>query len=437
MGDRVKILKILAVLALFCAFLQGKNLEYVLIKKGVPSDNTMLLIGGIQGDEPGGFLAASIVATDYNITKGSLWVVPNLNFPSIIQRSRGTKGDMNRKFAHIDRGDPDYDAVMRIKDVITDKNVSIILNLHDGSGYYRDTFINKDENPDKWGNTCIIDQSSLKGARYENLEGVAARVRDVINAHLLDAKHAYHIKNTHTALGDKEMLKSLTYYAVTQGKSAFANEASKNLNAEQRTYYHLLAIEEYMRVAGIEFTRPFALNVKEVKKAIEKEIRLSLFDDAFVLNIHNLKGSLNFVPLKKGELRYSSSNPLIAVLKDGNGYKVQYGNRFVTKLNPQYFEYAPVLKDIALVADGKQISAKSGDKISLKNSFKILKIPGVRVNIIGYSDKSGDEAGEEIAKKQMSGSYAVDKDNRVYRVEFYRNDGGADKFAGMILVEFK
>ena len=253
-------------------------LDYALIKKGEPSSNTMLLIGGIQGDEPGGFLAASIVATDYNITKGSLWVVPNLNFPSIIERSRGTKGDMNRKFAHVEKDDPDYNSVMKIKDVITDKNVTLILNLHDGSGYYRDKFISKDENPDKWGNTCIIDQSTLPGSKYPELESIASSVKDVLNKHLIDPKHQYHIKNTHTAMGDKEMLKSLTYYAITQNKSAFANEASKNLNAEQRTYYHLVAIEEYMKKAGISFTRPFELDVKSVKKAIEKEIRLELFD---------------------------------------------------------------------------------------------------------------------------------------------------------------
>ena len=197
-------------------------LDYALIKKGEPSSNTMLLIGGIQGDEPGGFLAASIVATDYNITKGSLWVVPNLNFPSIIERSRGTKGDMNRKFAHVEKDDPDYNSVMKIKDVITDKNVTLILNLHDGSGYYRDKFINKDENPDKWGNTCIIDQSTLPGSKYPELESIASSVKDVLNKHLIDPKHQYHVKNTHTAMGDKEMLKSLTYYAITQNKSAFA-----------------------------------------------------------------------------------------------------------------------------------------------------------------------------------------------------------------------
>ena len=66
----------LAVLAA-ASLANASTLDYALIKKGEPSSNTMLLIGGIQGDEPGGFLAASIVATDYNITKGSLWVVPN------------------------------------------------------------------------------------------------------------------------------------------------------------------------------------------------------------------------------------------------------------------------------------------------------------------------------------------------------------------------
>ena len=169
--------KFLLFLLTFATASLANTLDYALIKKGEPSENTMLLIGGIQGDEPGGFLAASIVATDYNITKGSLWVVPNLNFPSIIERSRGTKGDMNRKFAHVDKNDPDYNSVMKIKDVITDKNVTLILNLHDGSGYYRDKFINKDENPDKWGNTCIIDQSTLPGSKYPELESIASSVK--------------------------------------------------------------------------------------------------------------------------------------------------------------------------------------------------------------------------------------------------------------------
>ena len=55
----------------------------------------VLVVGGIQGDEPGGFSAATLLTTNYTIRKGVLWVVPNLNFPSIIKRSRGLYGDMN------------------------------------------------------------------------------------------------------------------------------------------------------------------------------------------------------------------------------------------------------------------------------------------------------------------------------------------------------
>ena len=64
---------------------------------------TILIIGGIQGDEPGGFTAASLLVTDYEISRGEVWVVPNLNFESIIKRSRGVYGDMNRKFLKIPR----------------------------------------------------------------------------------------------------------------------------------------------------------------------------------------------------------------------------------------------------------------------------------------------------------------------------------------------
>ena len=84
-------------------------LEFTLHK--LESDNpgpTLLIIGGIQGDEPGGFTAASMLVTDYKVSKGQIWVVPNLNFESIIKRSRGVHGDMNRKFSTIPSSDPEF-----------------------------------------------------------------------------------------------------------------------------------------------------------------------------------------------------------------------------------------------------------------------------------------------------------------------------------------
>ncbi|NIO41537.1 MAG: deacylase, partial [Burkholderiales bacterium] len=68
----------------------AQKLEFSLhrVDASVPG-NTILVVGGIQGDEPGGFNAASLLATRYRFSRGAVWVVPNLNFESIVKRSRG------------------------------------------------------------------------------------------------------------------------------------------------------------------------------------------------------------------------------------------------------------------------------------------------------------------------------------------------------------
>ena len=91
------------------------NYDFSVHKMGNGKGNTLLIFGGIQGDEPGGFTAASLIVTKYRIKNGNVWVVPNLAFESIIKRSRGVYGDLNRKFAHLKKNDPDYETIQRIK----------------------------------------------------------------------------------------------------------------------------------------------------------------------------------------------------------------------------------------------------------------------------------------------------------------------------------
>src|SRR4030042_5579715 len=64
--------------------------------KGKKPGKTLMLIGGIQGNEPGGFLSADLYA-DMRLEKGNLIVVPRANFYSIITNQRGPHGEMNRK----------------------------------------------------------------------------------------------------------------------------------------------------------------------------------------------------------------------------------------------------------------------------------------------------------------------------------------------------
>lgn len=393
-------------------------------------DNTVLVFGGIQGDEPGGFHAASLLLTNYTFTKGKVIVVPNLAFDSIIARNRGTNGDLNRKFAAIKDNDPDFNTIQRIKSLILLPEVKLIVNLHDGSGYFSPKYISKDKNPNRWGNSCIIDQKNIN-AKYGNLEEIASNTCASINERLLHKLHSYHLKNTNTKDGDEEMLKSLTYFAITNKKAAFANEASKDLPTHERAYYHLIALESYLKAAGIEFTRDFDLNPYSVKKVIEQPIYVTL-DNRFLLFLKNSRNRLNYIPAKK-DFNYQASNELTAIYKDKNSFIVQYGNRFQTRLYlDNKIEYSNLINKLNLNIDKQIINTNFATIHDAYDSFMVYPINGARVNIIGYNAK-GDEAGILIKKNMLQKSFSVDKNGNIYRVEVYEND----KFIGAILINFK
>ncbi|MFT5728509.1 MAG: putative deacylase [Desulforhopalus sp.] len=67
---------------------------------GKKPGKTIMVIGGIQGDEPGGYLTADLYA-DSTLKRGNLIVVPRAIFYSILLNQRnGLTGDMNRKFGN-------------------------------------------------------------------------------------------------------------------------------------------------------------------------------------------------------------------------------------------------------------------------------------------------------------------------------------------------
>lgn len=415
------------------------DLDFDLVKKGnTESNNTMLLIGGIQGDEPGGFNAANIIINEYDIVSGSIWIVPNLNASSILANSRGLSGDMNRKFMHINENDPDYKNVIKIKNLMLNENISLVLNLHDGSGFYRGEYINDLENPSRWGNSTIIDQSDLNGTMYGNLYENALTVAKSLNNHILDNKHKFHVKNTKTKDYDKEMQKSLTYFAIRNNKAAYANETSKSLKVEDRVFYHLLAIEKYMDIMGIKFKRNFELNPQNIAQILQKDIDVSLSDERFFLSLKNPRDKIKFVPMKKNnEFALKSTDKLIGFVKnDQNEYKIYYGNRHLTTIKPEYFEYSDIINRVNINVDNVGLEIPLNTKIKAKN-IKISSIKNVRANIIGFDSKKEDEADILISKKELDQKYSIDKEGNIYRVEFYETDKNyPDKFIGMILVDF-
>jgi hypothetical protein len=83
--------------------------------------------------------------------------------------------------------------------------------------------------------------------------------------------------------------------------------------------------------------------------------------------------------------------------------------------------------------DGEQKSIRMGSIVDVNKSFEIEPIENFRVNIIGYVQKGKkDESGVRIIEKRIKKRYSIDRDGKIFRVEFYKNN----KFAGMVLVNF-
>lgn len=395
---------------------------------------TLLVIGGIQGDEPGGFTAASMLVTNYKVKSGSVWVVPNLNFKSIIRRSRGIYGDMNRKFNILSTKDPEFDEVQKIKKIILSDDVDIVLNLHDGSGFYKKKYINKMHNPDRWGQSIIIDQKNMDAKKFGELSKIAGSVQQYINKHLHNKNKFFYVKNTETKKGDVEMEKSLTYFSIKNNRPAFAVEASKSFLTHERTYYHLLAVEGFMRELGIKYQCDFKITRKNVAKQIGNNLKISLYNNRINLDVEKARHYLNYVPLKKHSLfEYKKNNPLIAVIGNNKTLRVRYGNRYVTSLKPQYFDYDYSLDSIKIQVDGKNKKIKIGDKINVEKSFRILAESDYRVNVIGYVKRGvTNENGLLIKRNQIKSRFSIDRNEKIFRVELYKGN----KFSGMILVNF-
>ena len=405
-------------------------------KENRDSNTTLLVIGGIHGNEPGGYFAASILATHYNITSKNLWIVPNLNKPSIRSNLRGINGDMNRKFSKIDDNDKDKTTVEEIKKTILLKNVSLVLNLHDGNGFYREEDQGTVFNPTAWGQTCVIDQCALKEDQiFGNLNTIALTVKENINKKLLKAHHSFNVKNTKTKYEDEEMKLSLTYFSVTNNKPAFAIETSKSLSSlSQKVYYQLLAIEEFMKIMEISFIRNFYLNEKKIEKIIKNYGNLGI-NDNILLDFSDIKKSLSFIPIKSESNVFKFSHPLGDFKKNRGSYIIYVGGKKITTLKPQYFKMAKSCPEkFRFEIDGTTVSINRTSDFFVNDDFKVLKSKDLRVNVIGYRSKSGsDESGIRIALKNLSKKFSVDKQNKVYRVEFYNNN----EFCSMSMVHFK
>ncbi|MCD6319644.1 MAG: hypothetical protein J7M03_03075 [Candidatus Desulfofervidaceae bacterium] len=223
--------------------------KQIFYKEGPKKGGSLLVIGGIHGNEPGAYKAVDIL-TNIEVTRGRLILIPRSNFTSILANVRGYNGDMNRKFAFIKKGDPDYPWVTWLKEHIKLEEADAVLSLHDGAGFHI-------RNKRAWGECIVIDEETYQGwPLYQTASWVVSQV----NNQVISPLHKFAVYNTQTFQPHTlhaEQRKSLTYFTLTQAKKpAFCLEVSKQLPSLQlKVKYHLLMLKYFFKLYQIE-TRP-------------------------------------------------------------------------------------------------------------------------------------------------------------------------------------
>ncbi|MFT4925671.1 MAG: hypothetical protein ACI8WB_001765 [Phenylobacterium sp.] len=221
---------------------------------GQQPGKTMLIIGGMH-NEPGGYVTADLFA-DVKLKKGNLIVVPRANMPAIVNNKRGINGDMNRTFASQDQQSHHHiyedDIVPVLKSLIAKSDV--LLNLHDGYGYYRPQWESELANPKRWGQAIITDRrqfSSDKTSGVLNMGEKAQQVVDHINQFIDIPNHRFHYKNTRTKDPDtihREQRSSATFYALYEhGIESYGVETSKNIRSlDLKVTYQTMIVRAFM-----------------------------------------------------------------------------------------------------------------------------------------------------------------------------------------------
>jgi len=230
---------------------------------------TIMVQGGIQGDEPSGYITAQLL-THCRVLKGNLIIVPRANVPSINLMKRQVNVDMNRCF------DRDYnryyeDRLARVVRFLLSHSDALI-HLHEGSGFYNPTYVDQLRNPQRYGQSIIVD--TLVFGEDIELGETVKRVLDELNPGITPPDYRFQLFNTETFAADSpypEMRKSLTCYALqTLNIPAVAVEVSKDIiQLDWKVMRQLEATLTLLKHYGVEVLPP-GFTTEDVNAYLER-----------------------------------------------------------------------------------------------------------------------------------------------------------------------
>ncbi len=430
-------------------FFKGTDFElHVYNIKGRIDGKTMLIIGGIQGDEPGGFLSADLYS-DIALEKGNLIVVPRANLKSVILFNRAPDGDMNRLFTDDKYSNIQGQVVDKLKELMSKSD--ILLNLHDGWGFHNPEYIDKNRNPNRFGQSIIIDEATYTcNNNTLDLKSMAERVLEKVNSKISDKKLHLHLFNTETGNEKsrfKDMRKTATWYALTKECiPAFGIEGSKNVkDIELNILYHNYAVNEFMEIMEIIPEQPKILtDIPKIESIIIKvndetynvkgneTLNIKKGDKVEVLNIEsNYTRGITCDILGYGSLNDTGKEIVIngdtkVVFRKENNKITEITLKTIknNKVSNSEFILYKINGDYKMATNGDTISINGNDTLELvtfiDENGKNLDIP---INLKGYVKpnsvkNSGDDRGIKIVSinKHIMKRFSLNRDGITYPI---------------------
>ncbi len=145
------------------------------LKVGAQSGPTIVVIGGLHGDEKAGYLAARQLQK-WSVTRGKLVLLPDANRIAIEANQRFVGRNMNRLFPGQKNGDAMQQLAFEIWDLIKSSKPDLVLTLHESRGFHAD-------DKTRYGQTFTYDFPEL-APRFE-------RVAASVNAQITPAKNRF------------------------------------------------------------------------------------------------------------------------------------------------------------------------------------------------------------------------------------------------------
>ncbi len=422
-------------------FLISTDFQFPVVKIEAEKDKSpiMLIFGGIHGNEPGAYLTAEKL-TELRLKKGTVIIVPRVNFYSIMKNVRGYFGDMNRKFkkGEYKKRDPDTRIVKILKRLMA--QADIFINLHDAWGFHRKYHKN-------FGQCIIVDAqkvNSRKLGRVIDLEKIGKEVVSRVNKKIKNPDHLFAFWNTKTEKRHKEanlnqMKFTATFYAYKIYKiPAFGVETSKNIKSDElKVKYHLLVLNELFKIFGI-------IPENTIKPTLKKP-------EFYYSIISTLKGEDYLVPensvlwIKRGEtiiIKSVEGNRKFGWAADiiGWGGVNDRNKKFTPKNNAKIIikhdykkitsfkiKLAERIPKALISINGKDkfvfaneiINLKKDDKLILKKAT--LNMKNLVLDFKGFAAKNkinrGDDRNTEILYSELQKEFSLKGKGELYKVE--------------------